>query len=57
MLWADLQEAFYIVMGPFVAYLLLPTFVGSGFVLASLMIVSNRWKVRDPQPVTWERDE
>jgi hypothetical protein len=34
MLFQDLQEAFYIVMGPFILYLLLPVFVGTGIVLA-----------------------
>ncbi len=34
MLWQDLQEIFYIAVGPFFYYLLLPVFVAGGILLA-----------------------
>lgn len=43
-LWADLQETFYICLGPFVGYLLLPVFIAAGLFLAVLMTTARFWR-------------
>lgn len=43
LMWADLQETFYLTMGPFIGYFLLPVFMGSGAVVAVFMALSRYW--------------
>lgn len=44
MLWADLQEAFYLLLGPYIVGLLLPLFVSAGIVLAVVMAGARWWR-------------
>lgn len=57
-LWPDLQQTFYLLMGPYIAYLLLPVFIASGLLLAILMSFSRFWKPRPKvDAVIQRRDE
>jgi hypothetical protein len=56
-LWADLQETFYITMGPFLGYLLLPAFVAAGMLLAILMSVSRFWRPMPKVQAVIKREE
>jgi len=48
-LWQDLQEIFYLTIGPFVVYLLLPVFTAAGVILAGFMGFSRLWRFRSQQ--------
>lgn len=43
-MWADLQEAFFLVMGPLIVGLILPVFGGAGIIIAVLMAVQQLWR-------------
>lgn len=43
-LWSDLNESFYVVFGPFLVYVILPIFMGAGFVYAGVMLTSRFWR-------------
>lgn len=43
-MWPDLQETFYLLLGPFILSLLLPVFLVAGILLAALMAVSKFWR-------------
>ena len=40
----DLQQAFYILYGAYIAYLLLPVFIAAGLLLAALMTLARYWR-------------
>lgn len=42
--WPDLQETFYLLLGPYIVGLLLPLFGATSIVLAVLMAVSRYWR-------------
>lgn len=44
MMWADLQEAFVLLYGPFIQDILLPVFVAAGIVLAIVFPLSRFWE-------------
>ena len=44
MLWADIQEAFYIIFAPFVVGVILPLFVAAGVLVAVLMVAQRFWR-------------
>jgi len=44
MLIDDLQEAFYLVFGPFIISVILPIFTANAIVLAGLMAVDRFWR-------------
>lgn len=57
-MWVDLQQAFYILLGPMVVEMILPLFVAAGIILALLLAVGRYWRA----PVTiemrgWKREE
>lgn len=56
-LWPDLQETFYLLLGPYLAGLLLPVFIGSGLLLAVLMSFSRFWRPREQVDVVIQRRE
>lgn len=56
-LWPDLQETFYLLLGPFIASLLLPVFIGTGLFLAILMSFSRFWRVKEVIEVKFEQKE
>ena len=56
-MWADLQETFYIVLGPFVADLLLPGLVAAGIILSVVMALSRWWRPALPVRIVRDRDE
>ncbi len=56
-LWPDLQETFYILLGPYIASLLLPVFIGSGLLIAVLMSFSRFWRPKEVIEVKMSRDE
>lgn len=56
-LWPDLQETFYLLLGPFIASLLLPVFMGAGLVLAILMSFSRFWRPKEVLEVKINREE
>jgi hypothetical protein len=43
-MWTDLQEAFFIVLGPFIQNILLPVFIAAGVLLALLMPLARFWE-------------
>jgi len=43
-MWPDLQETFYLLLGPFILSLLLPVFLVAGILLAALMSLSKFWR-------------
>lgn len=45
-MWIDLQETFYIVLAPFIFYLLLPAFVAGGITLGLVMLIMKVFKTR-----------
>lgn len=51
-MWADLQEAFYILFGPFIASILLPVFIAAGLLMAMLMATARFWRPKDHIEVT-----
>ena len=55
MLWADLQEVFYILLGDFIARLLLPVFIAAGLLLSILMSIAKFW--RPPMQVEINRQQ
>ncbi|MCL4295256.1 MAG: hypothetical protein KJ077_05990 [Anaerolineae bacterium] len=56
-LWPDLQETFFLLLGPYIAALLLPVFIGSGLVLAILMSFSRFWRPKEVIEVKMNREE
>lgn len=56
-MWIDLQEAFYLVMGPFIVTLLLPVFIGGGLVVTAIMMTSRFWRPRDKIEVIITHDD
>lgn len=56
-LWPDLQETFFLLLGPFIAALLLPVFIGSGLLLAILMSFSRFWRPTEKLEVKMSREE
>ena len=56
-LWPDLQETFFLLLGPFIAALLLPVFIGSGLLLAVLMSFSRFWRPTEKLEVKMSREE
>lgn len=56
-LWPDLQETFFLLLGPFIASLLLPVFIGSGLLLAILMSFSRFWRPKEVIEVKMNREE
>jgi hypothetical protein len=56
-LWPDLQETFFLLLGPFIASLLLPVFIGSGLLLAILMSFSRFWRPAEKMEVKISREE
>ena len=56
-LWPDLQEVFYLLLGPFIASLLLPVFIGAGLLLAVLMSFSRFWRPKEFLEVKINREE
>jgi hypothetical protein len=56
-LWPDLQETVYLLLGPFIASLLLPVFIGSGLLLAILMSFSRFWRPKEVLEVKINREE
>lgn len=55
MLWADLQEAFYLLLGPYIVGLLLPIFGATCIVLAVLMAAAKYWRPLERVAVIWGR--
>lgn len=53
MLWSDLQEAFYLLLGPYIVGLLLPVFVAAGLLLSVLMATSKFWRPLERIAVTY----
>jgi hypothetical protein len=56
----DIQQAFYLVVGPYITGFLLPVVLGSGLLLALLMATARFWRPRetvDVNVVGWEREE
>jgi len=43
-MWADLQETFYLCLGPLIVGLILPLFISAGIILAILMAISWLWR-------------
>jgi len=43
-MWADLQETFYLLLGPLIVGLLLPMFAVGGILMAILMAISWLWR-------------
>ena len=43
-MWADVQETFLIVLGPFINDILLPVFVAAGVIIAILTPFSRFWR-------------
>ena len=43
-MWADLQETFYLCLGPLIVGLILPVYVGVGILLAVAMAVQWLWR-------------
>jgi hypothetical protein len=56
-LWPDLQETFYLLLGPYIASLLLPVFIGTGLLLAVLMSFSRFWRPKEILEVKMSREE
>lgn len=56
-LWPDLQETFYLLLGPYIGGLLLPVFIGSGLALAILMSFSRFWRPREQVDAVIQRRE
>lgn len=56
-LWPDLQETFYLLLGPYIASLLLPVFIGSGLLIAILMSFSRLWRPKEVIEVKISREE
>ncbi len=56
-LWPDLQETFFLLLGPFIAALLLPVFIGSGLLLAILMSFSRFWRPTEKLEVKMSRED
>ncbi len=56
-LWPDLQETFFLLLGPFIASLLLPVFVGTGLLLAILMSFARFWRPPEKIEVKMSREE
>ena len=57
MLWADLQEVFYILLGDFIARLLLPVFIAAGLLLSILMSIAKFWRPAQPVEITnWKQE-
>ena len=57
---SDLQQAFFLLVGPFLLYFLLPVFLGGGLLLALLMATARFWRPRetvDVNVVDWNREE
>lgn len=46
-MWSDLQESFYLTLGPLIIGLILPLFGGAGIVIAILMSISWFWRPLD----------
>lgn len=40
----DIQQVFYIIVGPYLSGILLPVFIAAGMLLAMLMSVSKFWR-------------
>ncbi len=55
-MWIDLQEAFYLALGPFIVSILLPLFVGGGLVTAAIMVTSRFWQRRQKIDVVLSHD-
>ena len=43
-MWGDLQETAYIVLGPFLVYLLLPVWVAIGLLIAVIKAIQKLFK-------------
>jgi len=56
-MWIDLQEAFYLALGPFIVSILLPLFVGGGLVAAAIMVTSRFWQRRQKIDVVLSHDD
>lgn len=56
-LWPDLQETFYLLLGPYIAGLLLPAFIAAGLLLAILMSFSRFWRPREQVDAVIQRRE
>ena len=56
-MWADLQQVFYIVLGQYIAELLLPLFVAAGLILAIVMSFSRFWRPEQRVRAIIKRDE
>lgn len=46
-MWADLQETFYLVLGPCILGLILPLFAAGGILIALLMATAWAWRPLD----------
>lgn len=57
-MWADLQQAFYITLAPYVQDILLPVFIGLGIVLALVHPLSRFWRPTEKISLDagWDRD-
>jgi hypothetical protein len=57
MIWADLQEVFYILLGDYIARLLLPVFITAGLMLSILMTLEKFWRPPVKTEITnWRQD-
>ncbi len=58
MMWNDLQEAFFILLGPFIQNILLPVFIAAGVLLALFMPLVRFWQPTEKVRVDagWDRD-
>ncbi|NJN95681.1 MAG: hypothetical protein HC875_17000 [Anaerolineales bacterium] len=57
-MWNDLQQTFFITLGPFIQNILLPVFIAAGVLLALLMPLARFWKPTEKIKLDpgWERD-
>lgn len=55
--WADLQETFFLLLGPYITGLLLPVFGGAGVLLAVVMAAARWWKPLPKVAIVSGRDD
>lgn len=56
-MWADVQEAFYILLAQYLTDVLLPVFVAAGVILAFIMPLSRFWEPTQKIELPgWERE-
>jgi hypothetical protein len=55
--WPDIQETFYLLLGPYIASILLPVFIAAGLLIAGLMSISGYWRPPEKVEVSQDRSE